>query len=83
MHKEVKDVLKGLREYADPPSSFTMVQNNHLKLSWEMKNDNGEKVLVRSCLSVTPSDTNWMYSHKRSLRIEFNRLNITTDIDHI
>jgi hypothetical protein len=83
MRKEVKDVLRGLRQYADPPSSFSMVQNNHIRVRWDMTNDDGERVTVKDTISVTATDKNWIHSHRRQLQRKFKELNISTVVTHI
>jgi hypothetical protein len=83
MRKEVKTVLRGLRQYADPPSSFSIVQRNHIRVSWDMTNDDGERVTVKDTLSGTPTDTNWIHSHRRQLQKKFNELKISTEVNHI
>ena len=83
MHKEVKSVLKGLRQYADPPSSFSMVQRNHIRVSWDMTNDDGERVTVKDTISGTARDTNWIHSHRKQLKRKFKDLNISTEVTHI
>ena len=46
VHKEVRDVMKGLQVYADPQSSFKVEHGKHLKITWDMINDDGEPVSV-------------------------------------
>jgi hypothetical protein len=53
MRKDIKEVLRLLRQYADPPSSFSMVHRKHLRVSWNMTNDDGEKVTVSTTHRVT------------------------------
>ena len=83
MHKEVRDVVKGLQIYADPPSSFCIEQNSHLKVSWEMVNDDGERVRVLCYLGVTPSDWRWKQNHQQNRKRTFRELNISTEVTHI
>ena len=83
MHKDVKDALKGLKIYADPPSSYKIAQNRHLRVSWEMVNDDGQRVKVQETISVTPSDENWIHSHRRRLGRKFKELNISKEVTHI
>ena len=37
MNKEVKGVVKSIREYSNPPSSFHVEVGSHIKVSWDMK----------------------------------------------
>ena len=83
MQKEIRNVLRGLRGYADPPSSFTMVQRNHIRVSWDMTNDDGERVTIRTTIGSSPSDPYWMKSHKKQLQQRFKELNIPTEVNHI
>ena len=83
MRKEVKTVLKGLQVYADPPSSFEIRCNKHFNVSWEMLNDDGMRVKVKTVLGSSPSDHFWMNSHKRQLQRRFKELNISTEVNHI
>ena len=83
MNKEVKIILRGLRQYADPPSSFTMVENNHIRVRWDMTNDNGDRVTVKDTLAGSASDVNWIHSHRRQLQRKFKELNISTEVNHI
>ena len=83
MHKEVKDVVKGLQIYANPPSSFCIQQKSHLKMSWEMFNDDGERVRVPCILPVSPSIWRWKENHQRNLKRTFRERNISTEITHI
>jgi hypothetical protein len=80
MRKEVKTVLKGLQEYADPKSSFKVQKGNHLKVSWDMTNDNGEQVNVLYVMGCTPSDGRWKFNHRQSLRKVFRENNITCEV---
>jgi hypothetical protein len=83
MSKEVKSVLRGLRRYADPPSSFEIRCKKHFRVSWEMLDDDGMKVTVRTTIGWSPSDPYWRNSHKQQLRRRFNELNISTEVTHI
>ena len=83
MSKEVNRVLRGLRQYADPPSSFNVHQNKHIKVKWEMLNDNGKRVTVTTVMGWTPRDCNWMKSHKKQLQHTFRELHISTEVNHI
>ena len=83
MCKEVKNVLKGLRQYADPPSSFDIRCRKHFRVSWDMTNDDGEKVTVRTTIGSSPNGAFWMKNHKRQLKRTFRELNISTEVTHI
>ena len=80
MHKDVRDTVNGLQRYADPKSSFSVSQGKHIKVSWEMTNDDGERVNVLYVMSVTPSDARWILNHRQSLRRMFRENNITCDV---
>ena len=80
MHKEVRDAVKGLREYADPKSSFEVSYGNHVKVSWDMTNDDGERVTVQYFMGLTPSDWRWRLNHRQSLRKVFRENNITCEV---
>jgi hypothetical protein len=80
MHKDVRDTVKGLKRYADPQSSFDVSTGKHIKVSWEMTNDDGEPVNVLLVMSVSPSDARWMLNHRQSLRRMFRENNITCDV---
>ena len=81
--KEVKTVLKGLRNLADPPSSFKVVQSKHYRVRWDMKNDTGETVGMKATISGTPSDRSWKRIHKSDMRRQFRDKNVTNEIDYI
>ena len=80
MHREVKDTVKGLREYADPKSSFNVEHGKHLKISWDMINDDGERVNVLYVMGCTPSDYRWKLQHQQSLRKVFRENNISCEV---
>ena len=79
----MKSVLKGLRQYADPPSSFDIRCNKHFRVTWEMLNDDGDRVKVGVTLGVSPNKYFWKKTHKRQLQNRFNELNISTEVTHI
>ena len=83
MHKEEKDTVKGLREYADPKSSFNVEHGKHLKVTWDMTNDDGEPVSVLCIMAKSPSDWRWKHNHQRNLKRTFRELNISTEVTHI
>ena len=83
MRKDVKEVLRVLRQYADPPSSFSMVHRKHLRVSWNMTNDDGEKVTVSTTIANSPSDRNWRKHHTQQLKRRFTELNISKEVTHI
>ena len=80
LHKDVKDAVKGLRVYADPKSSFKVQKGNHLKISWDMTNDEGEQVNVLYVMGCTPSDARWKLQHQQSLRRVFRENNISCQV---
>jgi len=80
MHKDVRDTVKGLQRYADPKSSFDVSKGKHLKITWDMTNDDGEPVRVLCVMGVSPSDARWMLNHRQSLRRVFRENNITCDV---
>ena len=81
--KEIRTVLRGLRKFADPPSSFEMVQNKHIRVKWDMKNDSGETVTLRATIGWSPSDPSWFKSHKKQMERKFKEMNISEDINYI
>ena len=81
--KEIRTVLRGLRKFADPPSSFEMVQSRHIRVKWDMKNDSGETVTVRTIIGLSPSDPSWFKSHKKQMERKFKEMNISEDIDYV
>ena len=80
MNKEVKDTVKGLRAYANPKSSFNVQKGKHIKISWDMNNDDGEPVNVLYVMSGSPSDYRWRLQHQQSLRRVFRENNITCEV---
>ena len=80
MHREVRDTVKGLREYADPKPSFKIEYGKHLKITWDMTNDDGESVTVQYFMGLTPSDYRWRQNHQKSLRKVFRQNNISTEV---
>ena len=82
-NKVVKGVLKGLQQYADPPSSFSIRYRKHLRVSWEMLNDKNNRVKVMVTLPVTPSDVKWIYQHLIQVKKRFRELGISTEVTHI
>ena len=76
-------MVKGLQMYADPPSSFRIDKNSHLKLSWEMVNDDGERVRVFHFMGLTPSDWRWKENSLKSLKRTFRKLNISKEVTDI
>lgn len=81
--KEIRTILRGLRKLADPSSSFEMVQNKHIRVKWDMKNDSGETVTLRATIGWSPSDPSWFKSHKKQMKRKFKEMNISRDIDYI
>ena len=80
MHKDVRDAVKGLRQYADPKSSFDVSWGKHLKVSWDMTNNDGEQVNVLYVMSGSPSDGRWKSNHRQSLRKVFRENNISKEV---
>jgi len=81
--KEIRTVLRGLRKFADPPSSFEKVQNKHIRVKLNMKNDSGETVTVRATIGSSSSDPSWFKNHKKQMERQFKEMNISEDIDYI
>jgi len=75
--------MSGLRRYADPPSSFEVRCRKHYRVSWKMNTMDGDKVNVRTTLSMSPKNNYWMENHKKQLQKKFNELNISNDVTHI
>ena len=71
MRKDVRTVLKGLRNLADPPSSFEIVWSKHIKVKWDMNNDLGKRVTLKTTLGATPSSAHWFKEHKRVIHKNF------------
>ena len=82
-NKDVKEVLKGLEQYADPASSFNVRCRKHFRVSWEMLNDNEEKVKVMVTVPTSPSYGHWKHQHRVQLKKRFRELNISSDVTHI
>ena len=83
MSKDIKRVLKGMKRYANPPSSYGFRLNKHYRVSWKMLNDNGEIVTVRTTIGSSPHGACWMRNHKTQLKRTFRELNISTEVNHI
>lgn len=77
-------VVERLRKFADPPTSFSIIENNHYKVSWDMTNDDGERVTVRKTIGPNfEKNTSWKDAHKEQLQLRFEELNISTEVTHI
>ena len=83
MNKEVRNVVKSLRGFANPKSSFNVVYGKHLKVRWNMPNDIGDQVKVLICVGKTPSDHRWRRNLRQSLRRTFRERNISEDVGSI
>lgn len=83
MKKEVKTVLKSLKKYANPVSSFVVVQRNHIRVTFQMINDFGERVTIKTTLGVSPRDTSWTDSFKKQMTKKFAKLNISQEFAYI
>ena len=79
MRKDVRDTVKELQGFANPPCSFRVEQNNHLKVTWNMFDNKGNPMKIVCVLGVSPSDNQWKMRHNKNLRRIFRERNIPYD----
>ena len=83
-NEDMQRVIKLLQEFADPKNSFSIIEKNHFKVSWDMTNDDGERVTVRRKLPHNfGKRKTWKETHKKQLQHRFKELNISTEVNHI
>ena len=68
MRKEIREVVNGLREIADPPESFKVWRNGHYQVSLEVKDLNGNQTILRFPMPFSPSDYKWRLAFRTQLR---------------
>ena len=78
MKKEVKEVVDGLREIADPPESFRLWQNGHYHITLEVKDLNGNQSKLRFPVPYSPSDFRWRLAFRTQLRRKIFEQNANT-----
>ena len=75
--KEVNQLIKKWKEYANPKSSFDLnVTKKHIKVEWFMKNENGEDIKIKRTLPKTPSDYRWVKTANADLKRLFREKRI-------
>ena len=83
MCKDAMITVQGLREYADPVSSFDVRHRKHYRVCWEMLNDDKVKVKVMVTVPTSPSCSHWKHQHRLQLKKRFRELNISREVTHI
>ncbi len=80
--KQTRKIIKAMKAYADPPTSFVVIHNTHIKVSWTMVNDQGKKVRIIQVLSSSPRSLDYhIISARNCLRRTFKQNNITQEVN--
>ena len=80
--KQTRKIIKAMKAYADPPTSFVVIHNTHIKVSWTMLNDQGKKVRIIQVLSSSPRSLDYqIISARKCLRRTFKQNNITQEVN--